>query len=96
MTVYYAKSDKTKKKFLYVELSKEQAESLEGNIIREEDGHRVQARRQLHDHGCQFHLTTDGSFELYCHKRKETPRKVYILDTQKQLDKVLTVLGFIL
>jgi len=98
MTVFYTKSKGQRKhgKFIYVELSEEQASLLESTVTREPNGHRLDPRLRLHDHGNQYHLTTDGAFELYCAKRKETPLKVYILDTQKQLEKVIEPLGFIL
>ncbi len=94
MTSYYTKSEHGKGKFLYVELTKEQAAQMESTIVREDNGHRVQARRQLHTHNDTFHLTTDGAFDLYCQKRKETPKQVYILDTLKQIDMALEPLGF--
>ena len=100
MKTYYAKPDnpnhKGKKKFLYVKLNEEQAATLESQVTRETDGHRIQARRELHEHGAEYHLTTDGAFELYCQKRLQTPRIVYILDTQAQVDKILEPLGFML
>ncbi len=94
MISYYTKSEHGSGKFLYIELTKEQADQIEGNVVRETDGHRVDARCQLHTHAHTYHLTTDGAFELYCQKRKETPRHVYILDTIKQIDMVLEPLGF--
>jgi hypothetical protein len=98
MIAYYTKpkSEAKKGKFIYIELDTQQAEQLNKGVFREPDGHRFANCSRLHDHGSQFHLTTDGAFELYCEKRKETPRKVYILDTQKQLTSILEPLGILL
>ena len=96
MTKYYALSDNGKRRFLYIELTKEQADMIEHNVVKEPDGHRIDPRLQLHDHGCQYHLTTDGAFNRYRAKRKETPLKVYIVDTIKQMEATIEKLGYIL
>lgn len=98
MTAYYTKpkGNGKKGKFIYVDIDEEQAKLLKLNVVREIDGHRVDPRLRLHDHGTEYHLTTDGSFDLYLEKRKSTPRKVLVLDTQVQVSMTLEPLGFIL
>ena len=100
MTTYYAKPEnpeqKGRRKFLYVILDQDQADMIEKKVIKEINGHRLQPRKELHDHGIEYHLTTDGAFKLYCQKRLETPQIVYILDTQAQVDSILEPLGFML
>ena len=82
MKAYYTGAER--KKFLYVDLT-------------EEDYLKMGYRRSYnHDHGTQFHLTTDHAFDNYLQKRLQTPAKVVLFSTKIELADAMLLAGFIL
>ena len=87
MQAYYAKSEASVKKFIYIQLQ-QPAE------IEKFQAPQRKAYHEAHDHGTEVHLTTDGAFERYCNKRLAVPALVVIFNTQNELNNAIEEAGY--
>ena len=82
MEAYYtqSKTQRQRRKFVYIKLNLEDAKKIFAGI-------------KNYEGGKEIHMTTDNVFDTYIEKRREVPLFVQICSTRKELDKRLELIN---